>query len=50
MHNSKMIGELQQAAIDLEINNLHSDLLELTVSNLFDRLLCILTADGGHLE
>jgi hypothetical protein len=49
MRNPHSLANLKQA-IEEEINNLHPDLLALTVSSLFDRLLCILTADGGHIE
>jgi inhibitor of nuclear factor kappa-B kinase subunit alpha len=49
MHHPTSIETLKHA-IELEIMNVHRDMLRLTVSSLFDCLLCILTCDGGHTE
>jgi inhibitor of nuclear factor kappa-B kinase subunit alpha len=49
LHHPGSIPDLKRA-IEEEIFNLQSDLLLLTVSSLFDRLLCIISAKGGHIE
>jgi transposase len=43
------IPELKNA-ISAEISALSHDILSLTVSSLFDRLLCVLSSKGGHIE
>lgn len=48
-HHPATIADLK-TAITFEISNLNSDLLTLTVGSLFDRLLCVISANGGHIE
>lgn len=49
LHHPSNIAELKNA-ISHEISNLTPDLLALTVNSLYDRLLCVLSSDGGHIE
>ncbi len=49
LRNPTTLDEIRNAN-EIEVASIDRDILRKTVDNLFDRLLCVLAVNGGHIE